>query len=80
MAFLTIIMRHKNLLSVLIKTIILPVRIHFLSQVLVPQFAFAQFQMASPPIADPADTRFNAGKEYWTSPSLSHSSLIPASP
>ena len=80
MAFLKIIMRHKNLLSVLIKTITFQFAFILLSQVLVPQFAFAQFQMASPPIADPADTRFNAVKEDWTSPSLSHSSLIPASP
>ena len=80
MAFLTIIMRHRTLLSVLIKTITFQFAFILLSQVLLPQFAFAQFQPASPPIADPADTRFNGVKEDWTSPSLSHSSLIPASP
>ena len=73
-------MRHRTLLSVSIKDIIFQLGIIFVSQVLLAQFAFAQFQPASPPIADPADTRFKDGKEDWTSPSLSHSSLIPSSP
>ena len=37
--------------------------------------SFAQFVPASPPIADPADTRFNGVKEDWTSPALAGSSL-----
>jgi hypothetical protein len=44
------------------------------------QFAVAQFQPASPPIADPADTRFAGVKEDWTSPSLKSSSLLPSPP
>src|SRR4029077_13425508 len=51
-----------------------------LLQILLTQFGFAQFQPASPPIADPADTRFNGVREDWTSTSLSHSTLIPAAP
>jgi hypothetical protein len=73
-------MRHRTLLSVSIKDIILQLGVIFVSQVLLAQFGCAQFQAASPPIADPADTRFKDVKEDRTSPSLSHSSLIPASP
>jgi hypothetical protein len=40
----------------------------------------AQFVPASPPIADPADTRFKGVKEDWTSPGLRTSNLKPASP
>jgi hypothetical protein len=40
----------------------------------------AQFVPASPPIADPADTRFKGVTEDWTSPALSKSSLKPARP
>lgn len=67
-------------MSVSIKDIILRLGVIFVSQVLLAQFAFAQFQPASPPIANPADTRFKDVNEDWTSPSLSHSSLIPALP
>lgn len=42
--------------------------------------SFAQFEPASPPIADPADTRFNQVKEDWTSPALNGSSLRPVRP
>src|SRR3981081_2363156 len=47
---------------------------------LLPPTSVPQFQPASPPIADPADTRFNGVKEDWTSPSLSGSNLKPARP
>lgn len=40
----------------------------------------AQLVPASPPIADPADTRFIGVKEDWTSPALSSSSLRPVRP
>lgn len=40
----------------------------------------AQLLPASPPIADPADGRFNRAREDWTSPSLSNSNLKPARP
>jgi hypothetical protein len=49
-------------------------------QILLSQFAAAQFQPASPPIADPADARFNGIKEDWTSPALTNSNLKPAPP
>src|SRR5438874_13770847 len=35
---------------------------------------------ASPPIADPMDTRFQAVTEDWTTPSLSRSNLQPIRP
>ena len=35
---------------------------------------------ASPPIADPADTRFVGAKEDWTTPALTTSNLKPAPP
>ncbi len=41
------------------------------------QTSAAQLVPASPPIADPADTRFIGVKEDWTSPALSSSSLRP---
>ncbi len=44
------------------------------------QIAAAQFQPASPPIADPSDTRFNGVKEDWNSPALTTSNLSPAQP
>ena len=40
----------------------------------------AQFPPASPPIADPADTRFQGVHEDWTSPALNHSHLMPVRP
>ena len=47
---------------------------------LLPHTSVAQFEPASPPIADPADTRFNGVKEDWTSPALSGTNLRPARP
>jgi hypothetical protein len=44
------------------------------------QSSAAQFVPASPPIADPADTRFDNVKEDWTSPALSTSSLMEVPP
>jgi hypothetical protein len=49
-------------------------------QFLPSQVAAAQFLPASPPIADPADTRFVDVKEDWTSPSLKASKLLAAPP
>src|SRR5262249_15115548 len=40
----------------------------------------AQFNPATPPAADPADTRFQSVTEDWNSPSLSGSHLTPAQP
>ena len=52
----------------------------FLLQVLLSQFSTAQFLPASPPIADPADARFDSVKEDWTSPALTNNNLKPAPP
>src|SRR5450755_3620774 len=40
----------------------------------------AQLTPVSPPIADPADTRFQGVHESWTSPALTDSHLMPARP
>ncbi len=40
----------------------------------------AQLSPASPPLADPADTRFQGVQEDWTSPALTSSHLKPARP
>jgi hypothetical protein len=45
-----------------------------------PQVCAAQFVPASPPIADPADTRFKGATEDWTTPALATSKLMPAPP
>jgi len=44
------------------------------------QHGLAQFIPASPPIADPSDTRFQSVKEDWTTPALTTSTLRPAQP
>jgi len=41
---------------------------------------FAQFEPASPPLADPADTRFQGVTEDWTTPALTTSKFKPALP
>ena len=69
------IMHRKPLLFALVRTLALDIAILFLSQI-----GVAQFQPASPPIADPADTRFSGVKEDWTSPSLGNNNLKPAPP
>jgi hypothetical protein len=69
-------MMYRSLLSFLfVKT--LAFGIAFLS---LSQFGPAQLAPASPPIADPADTRFHGVKEDWTSPALTSSNLKPAPP
>lgn len=55
----------------------------FVSVFLLPsllQFCAAQLVPASPPVADPSDTRFDGAKEDWTTPSLNASSLRPVQP
>jgi hypothetical protein len=66
--------------SVLMKTLFAKFALLFLSQLFLSQVSAAQFVPASPPIADPADTRFQGVKEDWTSPALKTSSLKPAPP
>jgi hypothetical protein len=51
-----------------------------LSPIFLSQTSAAQFEPASPPVADPADRRFDGVKEDWTSPSVRNSSLRPAPP
>src|SRR5215813_12271263 len=64
-----------NLSSTLIKTKILSLAILFLSAA-----SAAQFDRASPPIADPSDRRFEGVTEDLTTPSLKTSHLMPAQP
>lgn len=46
----------------------------------IAQICTAQFLPATPPIANPADTRFVGAQEDFTTPSLSTSKLMPAPP
>jgi len=48
--------------------------------VMLSTFSVAQLKPASPPIADPRDTRFESVQEDWTSPVLSTSTLKPVQP
>jgi hypothetical protein len=73
-------MRRKVPLLVFMKTLALEFALLFLSQIFLSQMSAAQFVPASPPIADPADTRFDGIKEDWTSPALKTSNLKPAPP
>src|SRR5438046_2621225 len=52
----------------------------FLLQMFVSQISVAQFLPASPPIADPSDTRFDSMQENLASPALTASTLKPAPP
>jgi hypothetical protein len=47
---------------------------------LLAPLAVAQFESASPPIADPKDTRFKGVTEDFTSPALTTSHLMPVAP
>ena len=76
-------MHRKFLLFVFLKMLAVQAALLFLSQIFLAQIFLsqicaAQFEPASPPIADPADTRFRGVKEDWTSPSLKNSDLKPA--
>jgi hypothetical protein len=72
-------MRRKNPLSMFMKRLAF-VLVLFLSQFLFLPASSAQFVPASPPIADPADSRFRGVKEDWSTPALNTSSLKPAEP
>lgn len=50
------------------------------SPIFLSQTSVAQFVPASPPIADPADKRFDGVSEDWTSPTLKSSDLRPTQP
>lgn len=73
-------MPRRKRLIVRIKTLAIGFTLLFLSQLFLPQSATAQFVPASPPLADPADTRFSGSKEDWSSPALTHSTLVLAQP
>jgi hypothetical protein len=62
-------------LSLFMRTLIFGIALLSLAQM-----GRAQLVPASPPIADPADTRFKGVKEDWTSPALRTSNLKPAPP
>jgi hypothetical protein len=62
-------------LSVFMRTLVLAIAVISLVET-----GAAQLVPASPPIADPADTRFKGVKEDWTSPALANSNLKPAPP
>lgn len=70
----------RKLFLVFMKTITLEIALLFASQLLLSQFGVAQFVPASPPIANPADRRFNGVEEDWTSPALRGSNLRPVQP
>lgn len=59
------------------KTPTLAIALLFLSQLVFPRLGAAQFLPASPPIADPSDTRFQGVTEDWTTPALGSSNLRP---
>ena len=65
---------------VFIRIVALKIALLFLSQLLLSAASVAQFVPASPPIANPADKRFDGVKEDWTSPALTNSNLIPMPP
>jgi hypothetical protein len=71
---------HQTLRSVFLRALTLKVVLLFLPQIFLSQISAAQFEPASPPIANLADTRFRGVKEDWTSPSLRNSNLKPALP
>src|ERR1700683_5540828 len=52
----------------------------FLAQMFLAQTIAAQLSNASPPVADPNDTRFQGVQEDWTSPALTGSHLQPMQP
>ena len=54
--------------------------VQFILLLLVAANCSAQYSPASPPAADPADTRFRNVTEDWNSPSLSGSHLMPSQP
>jgi hypothetical protein len=62
------------------RALALAIPFFFLSLIFLSPNAAAQFIPASPPIADPADTRFDNVKEDWTTPSLTNSALKPMQP
>jgi hypothetical protein len=65
----------RNLLSVFTKALLISSAFLALATMSV-----AQLKPASPPIADPRDTRFDDVEEDWNSPALSGSSLRPVQP
>jgi cephalosporin-C deacetylase-like acetyl esterase len=72
-------MLHK-IFFVFMRTFTFEIALLFLSQSVLSQTSVAQFAPASPPIANPADTRFDDVQEDWASPALRHSKLTPIQP
>ena len=68
----------RKLFCVFMKTFALA--LFLLWQFFLPQASLAQFLPTAPPIANPADKRFEGVKEDWTSPALGNSDLKPVTP
>jgi hypothetical protein len=72
---------HRNVSRfVLFKTLVCQFAISLSLQIFISETSAAQFVPASPPIADPSDSRFQNVKEDWKSPALSTSTLHPVQP
>jgi hypothetical protein len=65
---------------VFVRMLVFEVALLFLPQIFLSTICAAQFEPASPPIANLADTRFRGVTEDWSSPSLRNSNLKPAPP
>jgi hypothetical protein len=63
-----------------IKALLLASTLLLMAQMLMSSTSVAQPEPASPPVANPADTRFQGVQEDWTSPALASSNLKPVRP
>jgi len=63
-----------------VKTFALKLALFLSPLAVLAQTSAAQLILASPPIADPADTRFDGITEVWTSPALKAGNLRPVPP
>jgi len=70
----------RSLLQVLVKIILLDALFFALIVCSLPANCLAQFEPASPPVADPRDHRFDTVHEDWSTPSLTGTSLLPVRP
>ena len=73
-------MRRKRQLLISTTKLVLEFSLLMFSQILFCPNGNAQLLPASPPIANPGDTRFRGVKEDWTSPALNTSTLKPIEP
>jgi len=73
-------MRRRLTFLVPLKLFVLKVALLILPSLFFSQPAVAQLMPASPPIADPADTRFDGLTEIWSSPAMKATDLRPVRP